>query len=127
MVMCSKVTKYWHVAGKFSWQKDTASGLPYRTAVQRGGKSFAHCLGWVSSAVFSRDGESVAFHYRVARCAADKLPPLSFVYTIGIDGKHLWRYGSRLQPVAAPSGCSFLGCIFLVASCVRHMLPLLLR
>lgn len=79
-----------------------------------------HCLGWVSSAVFSRDGESVAFHYRVARCAADKLPPLSFVYTIGIDGKNLWRYVSRLQPVVATLGMQSFGCILGFATCFRH-------
>lgn len=65
--------------------------------MQRGGKAAANCMGWVSSAVFSRDGESVAFRYRVGRCAGDKSPPLSFVYTVDIDGRQLWRCVVLLQ------------------------------
>lgn len=96
-------------AGKFSWDKDTATGLHYHTKVQRGGKAAASCLGWVSSAVFSRDGESVAFLYRVGRCASERHPRLSFLYTIDIDGKHLWRCAPARQTQLSDAmwgGCS---------------------
>jgi len=77
--------------GKFSWHKDSVTGLPYHTAVQRGGKASAMCLAWISAAVFSRDGDSLAFTYKVGHCPNERTPTLTFVYTVDIDGKRMWR------------------------------------
>ena len=61
--------------------------------VRRGGEAYRGCLGWVSAATFSRDGASLAVRYRVGRCRDPRAaPPLSFVYTVDVSGRNLWRW-----------------------------------
>lgn len=68
--------------------------------VRRGGEAYRGCLGWVSAATFARDGASLAVRYRVGRCRDPRAaPPLSFVYTVDVSGRNLWRW----VPAPSPS------------------------
>jgi len=55
------------------------------------------CIGWVDRPLFSRDGASLVFMYRVGRCKAGgpSWETSSYLFTIGADGSGLWRCALR--------------------------------
>ena len=82
--------------GKFSGQADPITRLPYAAMRSRGGQQ---CIGWVDKPLFSRDGASLVFVYRVGRCkaAGPTWESGSYLFTVSVDGTGLWRCASSWQ------------------------------
>ena len=79
-------------AGKYSGKADPATRLEY--AAVRSRTAHEQCIGWVDGPMFSRDGASLVFTYRVGRCKAaggSSWESSSYLFTVGADGSGLWR------------------------------------
>lgn len=48
-------------------------------------------MGWINKPAFNREGTHLVFIYHVSKCKPSSIVPVSFLFTVGVDGKDLWR------------------------------------